>query len=160
MREKGATERPQAFRYERAPDRYARMPCQYVRLPFHVERTSIRIERMSFRRGRIGDRSSLREIRSRLMQFPCHCARFHGTTAVPTSATRVPFSEKTRSIFVLTRTSNQSNNSDPRISNNHTTTPPFRANERGLQFRRTDRRQAVRHLNTLRTSGPVKSGSV
>lgn len=53
MREKGATERPQAFRYERAPDRYARMPCQYVRLPFHVERTSIRIERMSFRRGRI-----------------------------------------------------------------------------------------------------------
>ena len=53
MREKGATERPQAFRYERAPDRYARMPCQYVRLPFHVERTSIRIERMSFRLGRI-----------------------------------------------------------------------------------------------------------
>ena len=53
MREKGATERPQAFRYERAPDRYARMPCQYVRLPFHVERTSIRIERMSFHRGRI-----------------------------------------------------------------------------------------------------------
>ena len=53
MREKGATERPQAFRYERAPDLYARMPCQYVRLPFHVERTSIRIERMSFRRGRI-----------------------------------------------------------------------------------------------------------
>ena len=53
MREKGATERPQAFRYERAPDRYARMPCQYVRLPFHVERTSFRIERMSFHRGRI-----------------------------------------------------------------------------------------------------------
>ena len=43
------------------------------------------------------------------MQFPCHCARFHGTTAVPTSATRVPFSEKTRSIFVLT--CNQSFNS-------------------------------------------------
>ena len=51
-----------------------------------------------------GDRSGLREIRSRLMQFPCHCARFHGTSAVPTSATRVPFSEKKRSIFVLTRT--------------------------------------------------------
>ena len=64
MREKGATERPQAFRYERAPDRYARMPCQYVRLPFHVERTSIRIERMSFRRGRI--RGSFRFARDSL----------------------------------------------------------------------------------------------
>ena len=38
------------------------------------------------------------------MQIPCHFARFHGVTAVPTSATRVPFSEKKRSTFVLTHT--------------------------------------------------------
>ena len=50
------------------------------------------------------DRSGLRELCARLLRFSCHFARFYGATVVPTSATRVPFSEKNRSTFVLTRT--------------------------------------------------------
>ena len=49
------------------------------------------------------DRSGLRELCARLLRFSCHFARFYGATVVPTSATRVPFSEKNRSTFVLTR---------------------------------------------------------
>ena len=112
MREKGATERPQAFRYERAPDRYARMPCQYVRLPFHVERTSIRIERMSFRRGRI--RGSFRFARDSFLI---------NAISVPLCAISWDYSRSNicnaRSIFVLTRNQSFNNGYYPSLQHSH-----------------------------------------